>query len=246
MSSQFNLNQPMGIGIISLLVLIGSLFLVSVSTAETTSTGSAVSGEQSIQLPEPDHDDAKSLDYALETRRSIRDFEDKALSQGDLSLLLWSGQGITNTTSGQRTAPSAMRKYPLTLYVAISDVTAIDPGVYAYRPADHSMVKYLNESGKDTVLKALGQNQVLSAPLTIVAEANYTCFQGTPMTEEEYSRFAALEAGHVFQNMLLMETSRGMAGTPFTGFNVSSVENALKTSQDHHVLYAMTAGYPKK
>jgi len=212
----------------------------------TDNTTNTVSGLfKNITLPAPVHSSDNSLDNALEKRRSIRVFESKPLSSGDLSVLLWAGQGITNTSSGQRTAPSAMRTYPLTLHIVVNNVTGINPGVYAYDPQANILIQELNETEKKTVLDAIaGRRPGDPAPVTMIVEANYSPFLMVQGTEPEAIRHASLEAGHVVQNILLMETSRGLAGTPFTGFNTSQVEEALNISGNNHIIYAVSAGYP--
>lgn len=230
--------------IVLICIIFAGLFVCSAE--ESSGVKTPVNQENFFSLPQPEHSSSNVLDNALETRRSVRDFESRPISSEELSIILWAGQGITNETSGQRTAPSAMKKYPLTLQVVISNVTDIEPGVYSYIPENNSLKQILSETEKEDILKALGQKQVFAAPATIVIEANYTPFlEGPQKSVEESVRHVSLEAGHVVQNMLLMETSRGLAGTPFTGFNVTNVENILNVTDNHHVIYAMTIGYPK-
>lgn len=201
-------------------------------------------GNGQISLPSPDHISASTLDYALGNRRSQRDYSDRPLSAENLSLILWSGQGITDPETGQRTAPSAMRIYPLTLYVAVSDVEGIPRGVYMYDPKTNSLNRYLGETGRDSLLDTLGQKQALSAPVTIVVSANYTVFFQRMQSREDVVLNVGLEAGHTVQNILLMETSRGMAGVPFTGFNMTAAGEVLDLPENNSVIYAVTAGYP--
>ncbi|MGD1158442.1 MAG: nitroreductase family protein [Terriglobia bacterium] len=59
-----------------------------------------------------------SLEEALARRRSVREFTREALTERELSQLLWAAQGITHA-EGLRTAPSAGALYPLALYVAL-------------------------------------------------------------------------------------------------------------------------------
>jgi SagB-type dehydrogenase family enzyme len=231
----------------SIMLILLALFCITISSAdETGQVSNKISGSgTNVSLPVPVHSSDNALDNALEKRRSIRAFDTKSLSTSDLSILLWAGQGITNTSSGQRTAPSAMRTYPLTMHVVISNVTGIIPGVYAYNPIANNLKPELNETEKDIIAGVLsGKRPWNPAPVTMIIEANYSPFMKIQGTEAEAIRHASLEAGHVAQNILLMETSRGLAGTPFTGFNTNEVEKALNISDDHHVIYAISAGYP--
>ena len=71
-----------------------------------------------IELPEPRYDSETSVEKALLERRSIRDYSESSLSLSEISQLLWSAQGITNTR-GFRTAPSAGALYPLELFLVV-------------------------------------------------------------------------------------------------------------------------------
>ena len=59
-----------------------------------------------ITLPPPDRTGRITLEQALARRRSLREFAALALSEQELSQLLWAAQGITRP-DGLRTAPSA-------------------------------------------------------------------------------------------------------------------------------------------
>lgn len=198
----------------------------------------------SVSLPPPDHTTGTSLDYALEHRRSSRDYREIPISPENLSLLLWSAQGITDPATGKRTAPSAMQTYPITLYVAVNNVTGVNPGIYTYAPGTHSLVPYRDAAGKGRVLQAVGQRQVFAAPVTIIMSGNATVFRERMSSSDDVTRHISLEAGHIAQNILLMETSRGMAGVPFTGFNTTAVDEQLGFSGNNHAVYALTAAYP--
>ena len=75
-----------------------------------------------------------SLEEALARRRSVREFTREALTERELSQLLWAAQGITHA-EGLRTAPSAGALYPLEIYLA----TAM--GFYHYEPCGHRLVQ---------------------------------------------------------------------------------------------------------
>ena len=96
----------------------------------------------------------------------------------------------------------------------------------------------------DRVLSAIGQRQVVSAPVTVILSGNSTIFTERGQSSETALRHICLEAGHITQNILLMETSRGMAGVPFTGFNMTAVDEQLGLTGNNHVVYAVTAAYP--
>jgi hypothetical protein len=96
-----------------------------------------------IQLPEPLHDSAISLEESLSRRRSVRSYTDEPLTLQEVSQILWAAQGITDA-AGLRTAPSAGGTYPLELYVVAGNVRGLEPGVYRYLPDGHRAVKTID------------------------------------------------------------------------------------------------------
>ena len=71
---------------------------------------------------------------ALSDRQSIRSFSEKALSQKDLSDLLWAANGINRQESGKRTAPSAMNRQDVKIYICTKKAS------YLYDHKAHAMI----------------------------------------------------------------------------------------------------------
>ena len=63
---------------------------------------------------------------ALSERQSTREYASKTLSLADLSDLLWAANGINRPESGKRTAPSALNKQDVDVYVILPE------GSYVY------------------------------------------------------------------------------------------------------------------
>jgi hypothetical protein len=100
-----------------------------------------------IKLPDPVVKSTVSLEETLQARRSIRSYADASLSLSNVSQLMWAAQGITSS-SGQRTAPSAMRAYAIDVYVVVNNVEGLDKGIYLYVPAGNcARPGYCNCSG---------------------------------------------------------------------------------------------------
>ncbi len=97
---------------------------------------------ETFPLPQPILDGETSVAEALFNRRSQRDFQDTELTQEQLAQLLWAAAGVT-TEDGRRTAPSAGALYPLDLYVVVTQVTGLEPGLYLYQPEQHTLAKVL-------------------------------------------------------------------------------------------------------
>jgi SagB-type dehydrogenase family enzyme len=185
------------------------------------------------RLPEPDVSGGAPVMTVLRGRHSIRELAARGLTDAELGQLLWAAQGITN---GHRTAPSAGALYPLTVRV-------IDArGVWRYVPDDHVLVRENTVDVRtDLATAAHRQPVVREAPVTLVitAETAITAAKYGPRAE----RFAALEAGHVAQNVMLAATSLDLAGVPIGAFVDDTVRRILALPGDVTPLYLIPIGH---
>ena len=111
-----------------------------------------------IKLPQPNLNRAGSVMKALSERHSTREFAQKALSLADLSDLLWAANGINRKDSGKRTAPSALNKQDVDVYVVLPE------GSYLYDAKSHVLNLVAEGDHRDAV--AGGQAFVKSAPVS--------------------------------------------------------------------------------
>ena len=72
-----------------------------------------------IPLSAPDMTREATMMQAFAQRKSTREFSPWMLSKQDLSDLLWAANGINRPESGKRTAPSAMNRQDIDLYVCL-------------------------------------------------------------------------------------------------------------------------------
>jgi hypothetical protein len=85
-----------------------------------------------VELPAPRFEGGMPFWDAVQRRRSVRDFEVKALPKQKFSQILWATQGITKTFGGYelRAAPSAGALYPVETYVVVQRIDGLEPGIY--------------------------------------------------------------------------------------------------------------------
>src|SRR5450759_3287477 len=85
----------------------------------------AICQQSPIQLPKPQMTGGMPLMQALVQRQTTRTFADKPLPMQTLSNLLWAAFGVNRPrevkTGLGRTAPSAMNKQEVALYVVLAD-----------------------------------------------------------------------------------------------------------------------------
>jgi SagB-type dehydrogenase family enzyme len=177
------------------------------------------------------------LHGALARRRSHRAFTTEALSELEISQLLWAAQGITAGWGG-RTAPSAGGLYPLELYL-------LTPEAYRhYRPQGHRVELLAEGDWRGQIAAAaLHQPTVAAAVLTIVITAVYA--RTTRKYGSRGRRYVELEAGHTAQNLLLQAVALGLAAVPIGAFDDKRLAQTLRLPSDHIPLYLVAIGHAR-
>jgi len=115
--------------------------------------------------------DMTSLDQALRTRRSVRDYAARAITLNQLSYLLWASDGVSRKHFGQqfRTAPSAGATYPIETYLVVNNVDGLNEGIYHYVVTSHSLEELsLGNFGKAIAKAALDQEMCAEAAVVFV------------------------------------------------------------------------------
>jgi SagB-type dehydrogenase family enzyme len=193
-----------------------------------------------ITLPEPRYNSDISAEEAIIKRRSVRDYEDKALNLPELAQLLWSAQGITGS-SGKRAVPSAGATYPLEVYAVIGNVESIPQGIYRYRPHQNELLKVVDEEQRWALYRAaLEQEWVTEAAIDIVVTAVYD--RTTQRYGERGIRYVHMEAGHAAQNIYLQAVALDMGTVVIGAFDDDQVSEVLKLPDDEVPLYVIPVG----
>jgi SagB-type dehydrogenase family enzyme len=193
-----------------------------------------------VELPEPRYDSEVSVEEALVTRRSVRNYTGEPLTLRDVSQLFWAAQGITDPM-GLRTAPSAGALYPLEVYVVVGDVEGLERGVYKYRPAEHGLMKVLEGDRREELAKAaLGQACVGEGAIDMVIAAVYE--RTTAKYGERGVRYVHMEAGHAAQNICLQATALRLGTVTVGAFHDEQVKSVLDLPTGEEALYIMPVG----
>ena len=195
-------------------------------------------------------DGEMSVEEALTTRRSRRNFQDKALSIEQVSQILWAAYGITssrpnapNLRGGLRTTPSAGALYPLEIYVIIGNVEGLSPGVYRYISEEHKLVKVVNGDVRNELAQAaLGQRMVQEAPASVFYSGVFS--RMTERYGERGIRYTYIELGHSAQNVYLQAEALGLGTVAIGAFNDDRVRQILNLPVEEEPLYLMPIGYP--
>ncbi len=179
-----------------------------------------------------------SLEQAISSRRSRRDFLPEPLSLEQIGQLAWAAQG-KESGGRYRTTPSAGATYPLELFI----VTA--GGLFHYLPGKHVLEK-LSELDLRVKLcsAAWGQEFIREAPLTMVFAAEFS--RTTDHYGKRGTRYVYMEAGHAAQNVHLQAESLGLGSVAVGAFDDDSVSEVLSLPDNLEPVYMVTAGYYRK
>lgn len=159
---------------------------------------------KSIELPSFEPSRPMTLDTALKQRKSVRDFQAKPISLGQLGHLLWASTGLQRVEHGHefRTAPSAGALYPIETYLIVNAVRKIEPGVYHYSVRDHKLEEIKQGDMRRQIAgAALGQGMSATAAAVFVWSAVFERCKWK-YGQRAY-RYVYLDAGHIAENLSL-------------------------------------------
>jgi SagB-type dehydrogenase family enzyme len=202
-----------------------------------------------VKLPPPVLDGLVSVEKALATRRSVRQFQPEPLTIKDISQLVWSAYGVTqpipdapDLRGGLKTAPSAGALYPLEIYVVAGNVTDLTPGVYKYKPETHELLQ-ISEGDKRKELcdAALNQTWIREAPASIVYSAVYER-NTSKYGKRGRERYVCMDLGHSAENVYLQCASLKLGTCAIGAFLDDNVKLVIQMTQSEEPLYIMPIG----
>ena len=196
---------------------------------------------ETVPLPQPELTGSVSIEQTLQKRRSVREYAGMPLSLEEIAQLAWSAQGITDKTTGFRTAPSAGATFPIEIYFLISNVNNLDTGIYWYNNRDHALEKIIDGDKRYSLHGvSLHQESIINAPVVMVISGVVA------RTEQRYGdralRYVYMEAGHVAQNVYLQGVALDIGTVVIGAFSDQGVQEVLQLDDGEHPLYIMPVG----
>ena len=172
---------------------------------------------------------------ALSERQSTREYASKALSLGDLSDLLWAANGINRPESGKRTAPSALNKQDVDVYVILPE------GSYVYDAKNHQLNLVSEGDHRDAV--AGGQTFVKAAPVSLVLVSDVSFFGDAQKPQNQV--VGAMDVGIVSQNISLFCANAKLATVPRGSMDATQLKKVLKLKDSQIPMLNHPVGYFK-
>jgi nitroreductase len=199
-------------------------------------TASAFSDELTpVQLLKPQVDRGKPLMQALKNRSSSRSFSSEKLPLQVLSNLLWAAFGVNRPETGKRTAPSAMNRQEIDIYVATAD------GLFLYNAKDNILSPVLAEDIRAITGR---QGYVKEAPLNLIYVADFSKMGDTTSEEKEF--YSAADTGFIGQNVYLFCASEDLATVVRGSIDRKALAKAMKLRPNQRIILAQSVGYPKR
>jgi SagB-type dehydrogenase family enzyme len=203
-------------------------------------------GAPRLKLPVPETHGGRPLWDSIRERRSCRDFAETPMSRETLSQLLWASQGITKKFQGFefRAAPSAGALYPIETYLAVLNVSGLEPGIYHYDVRRHE----LEPMGKgdcraDIAAALLDQHFIRAANVVFLWTA---VFQRSKWKYKQRAyRYVYLDAGQIAQNLALAAVALEL-GSCHIGALYDDEVNALLgvDGEEESIVYTTAVGIP--
>lgn len=199
---------------------------------------------QKQNLGEPAHMQA-DLFNLIKERRSQREGSGKALSLGELSILLKFSCGIVGAQESslpRRAQPSAGARYPIEVYPFVLMPGDVSGGIYHYDVRGH-ILEVLREKSFLPEEIALFfphqwiQGMSLALVMTAVFERNQMKYG------ERGYRYMLIEAGHIGQNVCLLAEALGLQCCAVGGSNDEAIERSIGIDgRTESVVYTLVLG----
>ena len=188
-----------------------------------------------IRLPKPNLNRNSEVMEAFANRHSTREYAAKALTLTDLSDLLWAANGINRPEEGKRTAPSAMNKQDVDVYVVLPE------GTYLYDAKAHQL--NLVAEGDHRGAVAGGQAFVKSAPVSLLLVSDLSRLGDAKNTHTQL--MGAVDAGIVSQNISIFCSAAKLAIVPRASMDTAKLKSVLKLTDTQLPLMNHPVGYHK-
>ena len=202
-----------------------------------TLAAAALAGD--IKLPDPVRAGGKPLADALALRQTHRDFSTAPLTDQELSDLLWAANGFNRPDQKKRTAPTAVNRQEIDLYVCRAD------GAYLWDSAAN-VLKQVSDKDLRGLTGRMGspENFALVAPVALVYVVDFER-QGMQQRPQDAFKYACVDCGFIGQNVYLHAASAGLH-TVFLGMiDPKGLSEGLGLTEKRVPLFGQTVGHAR-
>ncbi|WP_350342976.1 SagB/ThcOx family dehydrogenase [Proteinivorax tanatarense] len=183
-----------------------------------------------------------TFSQTVKLRKSTRDYNNYPVSLNEISKLLDLSASLNGIDDSSRVYPSAGKRYPLEMYIAIFNSNDIEKGIYHYDVISHSLTLVKSGCFKEELYHySLNQELVLNSSMLIVLTAVFD------RTLQKYSnrgyRYVLIDAGHIGQSIYLASTYLELGVVSLGGFKDNDINKLLKINESKETsLYLIAIG----
>ncbi|SHH12710.1 Nitroreductase [Fibrobacter sp. UWH9] len=168
---------------------------------------------------------------ALQNRKSAQGFTEKVVSYKEIGNILWAANGINRPETGHRTAPSALNKQDVDLYVFTTQAA------YKYDPKAHAM--NLVVEGDNRALFT----ERMKTPVIILLVTDVSKFDRGPDTDRIL--MGAADAGLVSENISIYCAGAKIDTRVRASMDKAGLQKLLGLSEKQIPLLNHAVGYEK-
>ena len=189
-----------------------------------------------IALPAPTRAEMP-LGEALAKRATHREFSPEPLSDQELSDLLWAANGYNRPEEKKRTAPTAINRQEVDLYVLRAD------GAFLYDAAQNALVRVSKDDLRGLTGRPGPNNFALAAPVALVYVVD---FERQRMKDRpaDSLKYAHVDCGFVGQNVYLHCAAAGLSTVFLGSLKPTEIAAALGLPETSKPVFAQTVGKP--
>lgn len=190
--------------------------------------------QKEIQLPTPSKSGGMPLMEALSKRSTNRSMDStRHLSEQQLSDLVWAAWGV-NRPDGRRTAPSALNRQEIDLYLIGRS------GAYLYDATNHKLVPVAEGDHRAEVNN---QEFTKTGDWILIFVADYSRMMNPDDTQQN-AITSGVDAGLIAQNVYLYGASEGLAVVVHMSLNQKEIAEILRLGETQHIVLGQTVGLP--
>ncbi len=195
---------------------------------------------QAIELPQV------SLWDVIEARKTLRRYKPTPLSLKELSLLLWTTQGVKNVTDRpvtMRTVPSGGARHPFETYLVVSAVEGLEPGLYRYLAIDHKLAFLQSDGDFSAKISEACKNQHHIRDCAVSFWWKAIPERMTWRYSTRGYRYLLMDAGHACQNLYLAAEGIGCGVCAIGSYSDQGINQLFQIDgKDQFIVYGATVG----